>query len=345
MLRKSLFLLVILLAACAPTPVILATPTSTLHGALTPFLTTTPTRTPVLPTLAAPTPVTPQPSPTPLTHKVVAGETMTGIAIKYGVTLESLLAANPNVQPRMLPVGTILVIPAGGVVATSVTVIPTPTAVPVAASDTLCYPSADGGSWCVLLVTNDQSLPVENLSASIALFNSQGESLAEQVVSAPLDILRPGASIPLLAYFAPALPAQFSTRSRLLTALPIAADDSRYLDPAVEGLQVEITTTARLARLRGQAVLPPGSRPARLLWLAGVAYDAQGDAVGVRKLEISSPCPGAAEGTLTPTVKPAAKVTPTATATPLPCPPIPFDFAVYSLGPPIARVEILLEAR
>jgi tetratricopeptide (TPR) repeat protein len=45
------------------------------------------------------------------THMVVAGETAVGIARRYGVSLAALLAANPGLVPRRMPVGLILNIP------------------------------------------------------------------------------------------------------------------------------------------------------------------------------------------------------------------------------------------
>lgn len=55
------------------------------------------------------TPVTP--SSASRTHIVKAGETATVIARKYGVRVEALLAANPKVNPRRMPVGQTLVVP------------------------------------------------------------------------------------------------------------------------------------------------------------------------------------------------------------------------------------------
>jgi tetratricopeptide (TPR) repeat protein len=45
------------------------------------------------------------------THMVVAGETAVHIARRYGISLEALLAANPGLEPRRMPVGLVLSIP------------------------------------------------------------------------------------------------------------------------------------------------------------------------------------------------------------------------------------------
>ncbi len=348
MVRKILLSALFFLAACTPVMAPADTPTPTIHGVLTPYYSPTPSQTTTPTTYVAntSTPVPPLASPTPLTHKVTAGESLGLIARNYGVTRESLIEANPSIKGQVLQIGTILVIPPGGILPTTTVVLPTPTMVPLATQGPVCYPSPEGGAWCVLLVTNTQSLPVEDLTASISLYVTQVVSPTSQVVSAALNLLRPGTSIPLLAYFAPPLPDSYSARGQVLTSLPVLAGDTRYLEANLEGLQIEIGDPALMARARGQVVLPAGSRPANQIWLAAVAYDAQGNAVGLRKFELEANCPGAIlPGTLTPTPKPTGKVTPTATATALPCPPVPFDLTVYSLGPKIARVEILLEIR
>ncbi len=55
---------------------------------------------------------TPEPSPTPFTYKVKAGDTLSGIAAKYKVTVEDILAANPDLKdPNALQIGQVLVIP------------------------------------------------------------------------------------------------------------------------------------------------------------------------------------------------------------------------------------------
>jgi hypothetical protein len=64
---------------------------------------------------------TPLPTPTPLTYTVVRGDTLTKIAKKFGVTVEQILAANPQIKnPNNINVGDVIVIPTG------VTVSPTP---------------------------------------------------------------------------------------------------------------------------------------------------------------------------------------------------------------------------
>ena len=103
----------------------------------------------------------------------------------------------------------------------------------------------------------------------------------------------------------------------MLTA--IQTDGRRYLPVDVKNLLVERAWGGLWAQVQGQVWLPVESKPARLLWVAGVAYDGWGNVVGVRRWEWG--------GALAP-----GEV-------------LPFRFAVYSAGGRIARVEVLAEAR
>ncbi|MDY6875306.1 MAG: LysM peptidoglycan-binding domain-containing protein [Chloroflexota bacterium] len=50
-------------------------------------------------------------SPRPITHTILAGETLQGIAWQYGVTAEAILRANGLTEPKGMRVGQVLVIP------------------------------------------------------------------------------------------------------------------------------------------------------------------------------------------------------------------------------------------
>ena len=99
------------LAGCsgvAPTPIIIyVTPAPTLTVSATPQPTPTsppPTRTPAI--------VTPEPSPTPMVYVVVAGDMLSAIALKHGLTLAELLLANPQIKdPDRILVGDGITIP------------------------------------------------------------------------------------------------------------------------------------------------------------------------------------------------------------------------------------------
>jgi LysM repeat protein len=63
------------------------------------------------PASAAPS-VTPVPSPSPTVYTVKAGDTLSRIAGKYGLTVEQIVKANPQIKdPNKLALGDQLVIP------------------------------------------------------------------------------------------------------------------------------------------------------------------------------------------------------------------------------------------
>src|SRR5262245_26509546 len=107
LLRASLHPLsfILLITACAPQP----TQSKPLPGDLILYLTATqaPLQTPqgLIPL------TTPLPSPTPFTYTVQQGDSMSVIAEKFGVKLEDLQAANPEVSSNAMSIGQILRIP------------------------------------------------------------------------------------------------------------------------------------------------------------------------------------------------------------------------------------------
>ena len=236
---------------------------------------------------------------------------MLGIALRYGVCLEELQAANPGVDPGFLVIGQTLIIPLEG---DAPAAIPLPTPLPVTHSAPQCYPSADDGLWCFMLVTNDQPDYLENLSGWITLYDDLGNQVGAQAAVSPLNRLPPGASLPLMAFFS-ALPLNSSrVQGQLASALAVDANDQRYLAADLLIKVTQIGGNGAYATASGEVVLPQGSVPGSV-WLLAVAYDAGDNVVGVRKLDLGAP---------------------TDTS---------FEIVVYSLGPTITRVELLVEAR
>lgn len=255
-------------------------------------------------------PVTPAPTSTPFLHTVTNDDTMLGLAFRYGIKLEDLKTANPDVNPNAMSIGMQLVIPIGGEIPEALS---TPTAVPVQAEQPRCYPAGDGGAWCILALNNEIGTSLENLSAWIGLYTPQGENIASQVMYAPLNILRPGSTIPLMAYFAPLLPNEYEARSEVISALAIPADDRRYLNLGVTTGSIEINPDGRQAVISGDVKLPAEVGTPSQVWILAVAYDANGDIVGARKWKSSGETH--------------------------------FEITVYSLGGMIDHVEVLTEAR
>src|SRR5512137_361100 len=200
-LRKwSIFLIPMLflaLASCSPET------GSNQSGASTPTFefyrtdTPTPSQTPTAPGTATPLP---SPSPTPRTHAIAKGDTFSGIAFQFGVSIPALQAANPGLDPNILIVGTVVFIPPPGTPESGTPDIPSPTPVSLQVAKPVCYRSADGGLWCFAEVTNTQPFAVESVSGSIRIAGEDGQ-VHSMDAALILDVLPAGASLPVAAFF------------------------------------------------------------------------------------------------------------------------------------------------
>ncbi len=312
-MRFILLLFTLLLAACGPVSAP-STPPATL--VLRPYATRTPTPTPALPEGLIIAWETPLPSPTPSIYVVRSGDTLSSIAYAFGVSLDELLALNPDVSPNNMPVGTKLNIPAASARPVGAS---TPTPVPAPVEQIACYPSAEGGAWCFVSVYNDAATALENLSARLTLLNAAGQEVASGLALPPLDILPPGARLPLAVYFPPVIPQGIRPQAQLLSGILLPADDTRYLLASLHNSLIQVDASGRSAQVSGTVRLPENLPPARVVWIAATAYDRAGRVVGVRRWEASNVLPPGGEQT--------------------------FDFLVSSLSGEIARVELTVEAR
>ncbi|MFZ5905299.1 MAG: LysM peptidoglycan-binding domain-containing protein [Chloroflexota bacterium] len=310
---KTLFPLVaffLLVSAC--TAEITPSPSPVLLG---PYSTATPSPTAARAEGLVESFETPLPTATPFTYVVKAGDTMSEIAERFGVSLDALMAANPQVSPSAMSVGQTLFIPSDPANLTGES---TPTPVPFAVPQIECYPTADGGMWCFVLARNDTADALENITAQVMLIGADGETLASQTAILPLDPLPPGGEMPMAVYF-PDAPSDGRAQARILTAIGVPNGDARYLPALLQNTLVIVDGSGRTARVSGQVILPEGSLPAKQVWVLAVVYDEAGRVSGVRRWEAGAElAPG---GSLT------------------------FDFTVASLGSAIDRVAFYVEAR
>lgn len=319
---KKLFLVLLicglipLLAACSA-----ASPTDADgtggEAYLTPYHTATLTPT-ITPTpLGLPT-QTPKPTitPTPHIYEVRAGDQLLGIAWAFGVTLEDLQAANPDVNPSLMSVGTRLVIPPPRGITPTVAA-PTPMPFDVTVGDLDCLPSATGGLHCFALVTNERKNAASNLSGEFSLVGAGGEAVFSRLVALPLNYLEPGARLPFYTYFDPALVAGNTVSFNLLTATRVNADDLRAYPLTVQLDETLIAENGRSATLSGTAKFAVAEVELSQVTLVAVAYDADGKVIGLRRIEEQTAL--TAGGTL------------------------PFNLQVFSVGGRIATVELYAE--
>jgi len=231
-------------------------------------------------------------TPTPVTYVVQKGDTLIGIAVKYGVSVEALQAANNDVQPEFLSIGAVLVIPnpeGGEVVNAGVA----PTPVPIPLSAPACYPTPTSALHCFVEARNPTDAAMENVSVRITLAGADGLPLASAVAYSALDVIPPGAAAPLAVLFQSAPAGIAAMGAELLTANPSTG-------PSAHRVLLDIPTHSGAASgaqwvVAGQVRNPSGT-PAASAWLVLTLYDQSGTIVGYRKIELAGGlAPGAAQ--------------------------------------------------
>ena len=302
--------LTLLSTACAPQ----ANASTPFPATLVPFATSTRslTQTPDILVVAE----TPLPTPTPFTYTVQQGDTISSIALKFGVSMDDLVAANPELSPNAMSIGAVVNIPGSRENPSGE---PTPTPAPFTVKQVECYPTADQGLWCFALAHNEFPDLIENVSAQITLIDSTGRTISSQTALLPLNILAPNTSLPLVVYFAPEIPPGVKPQVQIITAIRLLPGDERYLPATVSNALVQVNADGRSAHVTGLVLLPADGQAASQVWLTGTAYDESGRVVGVRRWEWDAGLsPGGS---------------------------LPFEFGISSLVGRIERVEFAVEAR
>ncbi|MCL4272665.1 MAG: LysM peptidoglycan-binding domain-containing protein [Anaerolineales bacterium] len=304
-MRKKLLLFAMVLSACGA-PV--STPDADVS--LMPYLTATsaPTTTPDVLVIIE----TPVPTSTPQVYAVQQGDTLSGIAEKFNVSLDALRAANPDLKTSILSIGQTLFIPDPSAPLAAAS---TPTPVPAPVTQTVCHPTADSGLWCFALIQNDSDGYLENVSAQITLLDENGGVIASQTAFPPLDIIAPHSSLPVYVHF-PNISKTIKPQVQILSAMQTSG--IRYLPVSLHNTITEIDWDGKFAQVSGQITLPAESDAATQVWVAAVAYDKNGTVVGVKRWEGGALEPGAM---------------------------IRFDFSVASVGGIIEAVEFFVQAR
>lgn len=258
---------------------------------------------------------TPLPTSTPFTYSVKSGDTISSIALEFGVSIDDLVAANPEVSPRAMSIGVVLKIPSNP---DNLTGESSPTPVPFTVEQIECYPTSNKGMWCFVLVHNDYFDFMENVSAQVTLVDANETFIASQTAFLPLNILPPNTSLPLAVYFPPDIRLDAKPQVQILTAIQLLPSDTRYLPATVNNTLVQINADGHFATISGEVRLPAESNAATQTWVAAVAYDESGRVVGVKRWEGGGIQPGTS---------------------------LLFEMTVASLGGRMARVEFAVEAR
>jgi LysM repeat protein len=203
-------------------------------GTLQPYASATATLTSTPPVPLQGTELPLGPTPTPFVHIVQQGETLLGIALRYGVPLEDLLLVNPGVDPGFLTIGQQLRIPGSEGEAVDY-LLPTPTPVPLDLGSVRCYDAASGRMVCLLEVSNSTETNLEGIAVVVKLFDERGELIEAKLANSPLDLLPVGEAMPISAAFE-SRPLDFAYASAELNSAIAVPEDQVELIP----LELEI---------------------------------------------------------------------------------------------------------
>ncbi len=139
-------------------------------------------------------PGTPTPTPVPQQHRVEAGDTLIGIAARYGVTVEDLQELNEISDPRGLQIGQRLAIPVRRILEED--------ANPVRARHELrrVAVAVDGldTAWVMGEVVNLDTVPVEQIRVAARLQTADGTEMVRRTALAVRHITPPGKAAPFM---------------------------------------------------------------------------------------------------------------------------------------------------
>lgn len=215
----------------------------------------------------------------PVIYTVVAGDSLSVIALRFGVDLNALILANPGVNANAMSVGTKLVIPSvgdtNGTNSSGMTGLPTPVISSVVKPD--CYP-VDTGRWiCFLLVDNTLDEPVGNIIGQVKM---AGASVS-YTATCPLDLIPAGAAVPLIAHIQGIEIDPDAMTGSVTSAISVDATEAQYQVVQVTEF-IETYTADRRAIIIDGEFTPTVGGTLRVL---AFAQDAEGHVLGFRLWE------------------------------------------------------------
>lgn len=209
-----------------------------------------PTITPSVPVPTTPPPATPAPAEF---YIVRPGDTLLGIALDLGLSIEQLKAVNPTLDPLALQVGQQVILPAPGMAIAAAA-----TPLPLQLDDPTCFDLITGRLLCIGQVRNQHDQPVTGVRLRLLLRGRDGAVLAETSTGIEQTLILPGQQAPYSVIFEAAGDVQ--PEVVLLHAVTATGQEALPLDivdeqAAISGRHYHVSAT--IANTTGIATRPP----------------------------------------------------------------------------------------
>lgn len=122
-----------------------------------------------------PTP-TVTPTATPIIYQIEAGDTILGIALQRGTTVDEILTLNPGIVPENLQIGQPVILPPPPT-ASALVIQGTPRPLQVRVTQIHAYQTPVGSLWLLGEVANEGEVAVENIQVEIGLLAADGRTV------------------------------------------------------------------------------------------------------------------------------------------------------------------------
>jgi LysM repeat protein len=263
-----------------------STPTQASLAIILPSATARPT---FSPQMLTPIPTnTPAPTPTPVVHIVQPGDTLLGIALQYGVTLDALQQINGVLRPETLQIGQQIIIPIGELSPSDANnglqfLLPTPVPASVVITNTARYLTPVGSLWVLGEVYNPTGEPIENVQVRVGLMDEGGREIANDLSFTVLDFVPADGRSPFGILFTEPPLGVAGFQALIVRAEPSYNNANRYAQLQVTAAQIE--RVGALYRVTGTVTNNGGSN-ALDARITVTVYNAERRVTGYRHLSL-----------------------------------------------------------
>lgn len=234
----------------------------------------------VLQTTPTPLPTpTVTPTATPVVYQIESGDTILGIAIQRGTTVEEILTLNPGIVPENLQIGQPVILPPPPT-PSALSVQGTPVPLRVTVNKIQAYQTPVGSLWLLGEVTNEGETAVENIQVEIGLLAADGRLVGNATAWVATAIIPPGERGPF-GVLINEPPGDFAQPTvAVVGGQAVVELGTRTLDVTV--LEPELTLNDDSVVLSGTLV-NGGETAANQVQLVATFYDAQGNVTGFQQ--------------------------------------------------------------